>query len=118
MPKTYTATEVKEIVRECLGEREESHVKTLYALSLMWNQYCGGIDGHKFMYAGEHASEVLMSYNLLSPKSGKEINGMCGNAEVKYDLYRDENLFIDTINKASLRSLALERLEKRLADKK
>ena len=36
----------------------------LYALALMWNQYCGK-HGHLFMSAGEHAAEVLMKVGLL-----------------------------------------------------
>lgn len=36
----------------------------LYALGLMWNQYCGE-KGHLFMSAGEHASDVLEHHGLL-----------------------------------------------------
>lgn len=38
--------------------------RALYALGLMWNQYCGE-RGHLFMSAGEEASGVLMEHGLL-----------------------------------------------------
>ena len=38
--------------------------RALYALGLMWNQYCGE-HGHAFMSAGEEAAAVLMEHGLL-----------------------------------------------------
>ena len=32
MPKTYTATEVEEIVRECLGEREMGDILSAFGM--------------------------------------------------------------------------------------
>jgi len=38
--------------------------EALYALALMWNQYCGA-HGHDHMAAGEHAARVLYKAGLL-----------------------------------------------------
>lgn len=71
--RNYIATHiVEELVQGIAKEEYERGRKTksedlnhaLYALGLMWNQYCGE-KGHLFMSAGEHASDVLEHHGLL-----------------------------------------------------
>jgi len=52
------------VIAEEKEKAKRENKSTLYALALMWNQYCGK-DGHKFMSAGEEASDVLMKAGLL-----------------------------------------------------
>ena len=90
MPKTYTATEVEEIMRECLGEMDVEEVDEKYTVK--WAnekravcKVCKKTPPHK-MYCKRH----------------------CPRATIK-------RVHIKTAN--ALRTIALERLGKRLSAK-
>ena len=55
---------ISETIAQEIQKHDEEKKKLLYALGLMWNQYCGK-EGHKFMSAGEAASELLEKHGLL-----------------------------------------------------
>jgi len=55
----------KKIVALDRATRDRDLREALYALGLMWNQYCG-TRGHLCMSAGESASEVLEQHGLLA----------------------------------------------------
>lgn len=61
--KSYQEGDKAGFERGVAAEREKNN-RVLYALALMWNQYCGE-RGHLFMMAGEAALEELQRAGLL-----------------------------------------------------
>ena len=57
-------TDKEKSYQEGVAAEREKNNRVLYALALMWNQYCGE-RGHLFMMAGEAALEELQRAGLL-----------------------------------------------------
>lgn len=78
--------EVRKDIASTQEERDRDTKEALYALGLMWNQYCGK-EGHLFMTAGEQAEIVLQKYGLLDTDAA-------GCGVIDYD--RLDDLLSDT----------------------
>lgn len=60
----FIRTEKEKSYQEGAAAERAKNNRVLYALALMWNQYCG-VKGHLYMMAGEAALEELQRAGLL-----------------------------------------------------
>lgn len=52
------------------ADLDKQTLRPLYALAMMYFQYCNKPFGHDFMSAGERAIDVLEDYGLASEETG------------------------------------------------